>query len=86
MNYRLAPDTVPGRIIDVKKTIAWTRKNIASYGGDPSYLVVTGGSAGGHPAALTAPHPGAGVPARLRGRGHQRRGVRRSTASRTSPA
>jgi acetyl esterase/lipase len=33
------------------------RDNIASYGGDPSYLVITGGSAGGHLAALAALTP-----------------------------
>ena len=59
MNYRLAPKhPFPAQIIDVKKTIAWTRENIAAYGGDPSYLVVTGGSAGGHLAALAALTPG----------------------------
>jgi len=59
MNYRLAPKhPFPAQIIDVKKAIAWTRENIASYGGDPSYLVVTGGSAGGHLAALAALTPG----------------------------
>lgn len=58
MNYRLAPQNpFPAQIIDVKKAIAWTRENIASYGGDPSYLVVTGGSAGGHLAALAATTP-----------------------------
>jgi acetyl esterase/lipase len=59
MNYRLAPKhPFPAQIIDVKKTIAWTHENIASYGGDPSYLVITGGSAGGHLAALAALTPG----------------------------
>ena len=59
MNYRLAPKhPFPAQIIDVKKAIAWTRANIASYGGDPSYLVVTGGSAGGHLASLAALTPG----------------------------
>ncbi|MCW2866085.1 MAG: alpha/beta hydrolase, partial [Marmoricola sp.] len=48
----------PAQVIDVKKAIAWTRENIASYGGDPDYLVVTGGSAGGHLAALAALTPG----------------------------
>jgi acetyl esterase/lipase len=58
MNYRLAPKhPFPAQIIDVKKAIAWTRENVASYGGDPSYLVVTGGSAGGHLAALAALTP-----------------------------
>jgi acetyl esterase/lipase len=58
INYRLAPkNPFPAQIIDVKKAIAWTRDNIASYGGDPSYLVLTGGSAGGHLAALAALTP-----------------------------
>ncbi len=59
LNYRLAPKHPwPAQIVDVKKAIAWTREHIASYGGDPSYLVVTGGSAGGHLAALAALTPG----------------------------
>lgn len=58
MNYRLAPQNpFPAQIIDVKKAIAWTRENIAEYGGDPSYLVITGGSAGGHLSALAATTP-----------------------------
>ena len=47
-----------GHIVDVKRAIAWVRDNIADYGGDPDYLVVTGGSAGGHLAALAALTPG----------------------------
>ena len=59
MNYRLAPKhPFPAQIEDVKRAIAWTREHIASYGGDPSYLVITGGSAGGHLAALAALTPG----------------------------
>ncbi|HET8561424.1 MAG TPA: alpha/beta hydrolase [Marmoricola sp.] len=59
MNYRLAPKhPFPAQIIDVKKAIAWTREHIGEYGGDPSYLVITGGSAGGHLAALAALTPG----------------------------
>ncbi len=61
INYRLAPrDLFPAHIIDVKQAIAWVRANIASYGGDPDYLAITGGSAGGHLcslAALTASDP-----------------------------
>jgi acetyl esterase/lipase len=58
MNYRLAPKhPFPAQIVDVKKAIAWTREHIASYGGDPSYLVITGGSAGGHLASLAALTP-----------------------------
>ena len=49
INYRLAPrDAYPAQIIDVKKAIAWVRENIAEHGGDPNFIVITGGSAGGH--------------------------------------
>jgi acetyl esterase/lipase len=58
INYRLAPKhPFPAQIIDVKKALAWTKENIASYGGDPSYVVITGGSAGGHLSALAALTP-----------------------------
>jgi acetyl esterase/lipase len=55
INYRLAPrDPFPAQVVDIKRSIAWIKEHIASYGGDPSYVVITGGSAGGHLAALTA--------------------------------
>lgn len=58
INYRLAPkNPFPAQIVDVKKAIAWVRENIAAYGGDPDYLVLTGGSAGGHLSALAAVTP-----------------------------
>ncbi len=58
INYRLAPrDPFPAQIIDVKKGIAWIRENIAAYGGDPDYIAITGGSAGGHLTALAALTP-----------------------------
>lgn len=59
INYRLAPrDPFPAQIIDVKRAIAWVREHIADYGGDPDYLAITGGSAGGHLTALAAVTPG----------------------------
>jgi acetyl esterase/lipase len=59
INYRLSPrDAWPAHIVDVKRAIAWVRDNIADYGGDPDYLAITGGSAGGHLAALAALTPG----------------------------
>lgn len=59
INYRLAPrDPWPAHIVDVKRAIAWIKDNIADYGGDPDYLAITGGSAGGHLAALAALTPG----------------------------
>ena len=58
VNYRLAPKhPFPTQIVDVKRAIAWVRENIASYGGDPAYLVLTGGSAGGHLSSLAALTP-----------------------------
>lgn len=58
INYRLASrDPFPAQIIDVKRAIAWIREHIADYGGDPGYIAITGGSAGGHLAALAAVTP-----------------------------
>ncbi len=58
VNYRLAPrDRWPAQIIDVKRAIAWIRENIADYGGDPDYIAITGGSAGGHLTSLAALTP-----------------------------
>ena len=58
INYRLAPrDPFPAQIVDVKRAIAWIREHIEEYGGDPAYLAITGGSAGGHLTALAAVTP-----------------------------
>ena len=60
INYRLAPrDPWPAQIVDVKAGIAWIKEHIADYGGDPAYVAITGGSAGGHLAALAAVTPNA---------------------------
>lgn len=54
-NYRLSPQaTFPDHIVDVKRAIAWVRAHAAEYGGDPDFICITGGSAGGHLAALAA--------------------------------
>ena len=54
-NYRLSPRaTFPEHLIDVKQALRWVRENIAEYGGDPSFVAITGGSAGGHLSALAA--------------------------------
>lgn len=59
INYRLSPrDAWPAHVVDVKRAVAWVREHIAEHGGDPDYLAITGGSAGGHLAALTALTPG----------------------------
>lgn len=55
VNYSLAPAAHwPAHIIDVKRAIGWVKREIAHYGGDPDFIVVTGGSAGGHLSALAA--------------------------------
>lgn len=55
INYRLSPRaTFPDHLIDCKKALAWVREHIEDYGGDPSRILVTGGSAGGHLAAMVA--------------------------------
>lgn len=57
-NYRLSPKaTFPDHLIDIKRALAWVRAHAASYGGDPDFVAVTGGSAGGHLAALVALTP-----------------------------
>jgi acetyl esterase/lipase len=54
-NYPLSPNaTWPEHLIALKRALAWTREHIAEYGGDPSFIAVTGGSAGGHLAAMVA--------------------------------
>lgn len=55
VTYRLSPRaTWPDHIVDVKRAIAWVKEHIAEYGGDPDFVVITGGSAGGHLSALAA--------------------------------
>jgi len=55
VNYRLSPGaTFPDHLIDLKRALAWIRAHAAEYGVDPSFVAVTGGSAGGHLAALMA--------------------------------
>jgi acetyl esterase/lipase len=55
IDYRLSPlATFPDHIIDCKKALCWVKEHIESYGGDPGFVVVTGGSAGGHLSALMA--------------------------------
>ena len=55
VNYRLSPRaTWPDHLVDCKRAVAWVRDHIAEYGGDPSFVAVSGSSAGGHLAALVA--------------------------------
>jgi len=55
INYRLSPKaTWPDHVVDAKRAVAWVKEHIAEYGGDPSFVAVSGGSAGGHLCALLA--------------------------------
>ena len=55
VDYRLSPRaTFPEHLIDCKKAFAWVKKNIQQWGGNPEFVVVTGGSAGGHLSSLFA--------------------------------
>jgi acetyl esterase/lipase len=57
-NYPLSPKaTWPDHLVAIKKALAWIRAHIEDYGGDPSFIAVTGGSAGGHLAAMVALTP-----------------------------
>jgi acetyl esterase/lipase len=58
VNYRHSPrNTWPDHIVDVKRALAWVKAHIAEYGGDPDFIAITGGSAGGHLSALAALTP-----------------------------
>lgn len=55
INYALSPNaTWPEHLIDCKRALKWVREHIAEYGGDPDFVIVTGGSAGGHLTAMMA--------------------------------
>jgi len=55
VNYRLSPAaTFPDHLVDIKRAIAWIREHADDYGVDPTFVAVTGGSAGGHLATLAA--------------------------------
>ncbi len=55
VNYRLSPSVgFPTHIEDCKRALCWIRENAQDYAMDGSFIAVTGGSAGGHLAALMA--------------------------------
>src|SRR5256884_1710477 len=57
-NYRLSPRVAfPEHLLDCKLALRWIRENIAEYGGDPDFVVVARGPAGGPPAPRIAPPP-----------------------------
>ncbi|MGH2686309.1 MAG: alpha/beta hydrolase, partial [Actinomycetota bacterium] len=55
VNYRLSPKhAFPAHLDDVLLALRWVKEHAAEYGGDPSFMAISGGSAGGHLAALAA--------------------------------
>ncbi|KAJ3409423.1 TLE member 5 [Chytridiales sp. JEL 0842] len=58
VNYRLTPKyKLKDSIIDLKRVIRWARTHTHVHGGDPNYIAVSGGSAGGHLCTLLALTP-----------------------------
>ncbi len=54
-SYRVSPEaTFPDHLVDVKRAIAWVRLMAVGLGVDPGFVAITGGSAGGHLAAMVA--------------------------------
>lgn len=54
-DYRLSPRAkFPDHLVDCKRALAWIREHADEYDVDPNFIVVTGGSAGGHLCALVA--------------------------------
>jgi hypothetical protein len=52
-DYTKSPDaTALEMTAQIAQAINWTKENIATYGGDPNRIFITGHSAGGHLAAL----------------------------------
>jgi acetyl esterase/lipase len=55
INYRLGPaNRFPAMLTDILHAIAWVKQHATDYGGDPGFVALTGGSAGGHLSALAA--------------------------------
>ena len=55
IDYRKVPrTTIDGQVSDVARAVAWTKRNIKRYGGDPDRVVIMGHSAGAHLVAMAA--------------------------------
>jgi acetyl esterase/lipase len=53
VSYRLIPETnIPGMQDDVKRAVAWLKRNGGRYGVNPDRIVLGGGSGGSHLALL----------------------------------
>ncbi len=54
ITYRLSPRAVfPDHLVDCKRALHWIKTHGSNYGADPNFIIVTGGSAGGHLGSLT---------------------------------
>lgn len=67
-SYGLSPDfRFPIQLEDILSALAWVHENVATYGGDPDRIFISGHSAGGHLSALatvrTDLYPQFGLPA-----------------------
>lgn len=52
-NYRLQPHVhFAEQLDDVRQIVAWAKAHAAEYGGDPNFVMLGGGSSGGHLAAM----------------------------------
>jgi acetyl esterase/lipase len=55
IDYRLSPRaTFPDHLIDVKRAVAWVREHAGDYDVDPSFIAISGGSAGAYLVAQVA--------------------------------
>ena len=55
INYSLAPkNKFPAMLHDTLRALNWLNTHGKKYGGDPNFIAITGGSAGGHIASLAA--------------------------------
>lgn len=62
VNYDLCPAVTLDTVVEQSnRSIAWTYRNVARYGGDPERLYVSGNSAGGHLTAMALAHDWAGA-------------------------
>ncbi|KAJ3029596.1 UNVERIFIED_CONTAM: hypothetical protein HDU68_011720 [Siphonaria sp. JEL0065] len=58
VNYRLAPKHKLREMVgDIKRAIRWAKENPHIHGGDPGFIAISGGSAGGHLCSLVALTP-----------------------------
>lgn len=58
VDYRLGKKhRFPAHLDDIKTVLKWVHANIADHGGDPSFVAVSGNSAGGHLASLASLDP-----------------------------